>query len=114
MDTLDNELGKIKCDASELTLPAGVPHCYLIDDMRVIAQYRIDCDTFLGRWDTVIDEYQYFVLKIMPSVTNPDAGVEAWLRKESADSRKKLLEIYANKTASQTGFTLFKKEACNN
>jgi hypothetical protein len=49
-------------DANTLELPIGALHAQYVDGMREIAVYNIAWDGFMGRWDTLINSRQSYVI----------------------------------------------------
>jgi hypothetical protein len=50
----------------DLPLPKSVLYAKFIDGVREMLTYDIATDTFLVRWDLVVDNKQYFVMKHQP------------------------------------------------
>jgi hypothetical protein len=82
----DGSKAAFRLSVGKLRLPDGLPAsdaCFVDGEMREVIQYQINRDRFCVRWDTIINGWQYMVMKWTSADDRMDAAEFAKRERES-------------------------------
>ena len=84
-------------NADFLPIPLGVLHAIKVNGVREICSYVVNKDTFMARWDTVVDGVKYTVKKYKPDTYDRPLNAEQFAESERADSIERLSRLIDDK-----------------